>query len=157
VLHATLIALHAAAGLIAVVAGGLAIRRRRPFKLYFYSLEICLSALVAVIAVDWRSLDMTSRVLFLALVALGALMLWRAVQARRLLPGPRTEPSPRYLDHLGFTLVSLLDAFVVIAVLDVTRLGSLAAVVGLAGAVAGHHTLTSMKRRLGASDSRRAG
>jgi hypothetical protein len=150
VLHTVLIAVHAAAGLVALVAGGLALQRRRPFGLYFWSLAACLGALAAVVAVDRGGPDTSSRVLSIAFLALGGFMLWRAVQARRLLAHAPDERSPRYLDHLGFTLVALLDAFVVIAVLDVSGLGWLAAVVGVAGAGAGHRALASMKRRLGA-------
>ncbi len=147
-LHAVLIALHATAGLVALIAGGLAITRRRAFGLYFWSLAWCLGALAAVVADDWGGRDTTSRVPSLAFLALGGFMLWRAVQARRLLSRPPT-PSPRYLDHLGFTLVALLDAFIVIAVLDLTELGWLAATIGVAGAAAGHRALASTKRRLG--------
>jgi len=152
-LHAILIVLHTAAGLVAVAAGGLAIRRRRPLGLYFWSLAACLGTLAAVVGVDWRELDTTSRALFLAFLGLAAFMQWRAVQARRLLRSPRAEPSARYIDHLGFTLVALLDAFLVIAVLDLTGLGWLAAVLGVAGAAAGHRALVSMKRRLDAAGS----
>lgn len=149
-LHAVLIALHAAAGLVALIAGGFAITRRRAFGLYFWSLAGCIGVLAAVVADDWGGHDGTSRVPSLALLALGGFMLWRAVQARRALRDPRTESSPRYLDHLGFTLVALFDAFVVIAVLDVTELGWLAATVGVAGAAAGHRTLAWTKGRVGA-------
>jgi len=150
VLHAVLIALHATAGLVALNAGGLAITRRRAFGLYFWSLAGCLGALAAVVADDWAGRDTTSRVTSLAFLALGGFMLCRAVQARRVLHDPSTESSPRYLDHLGFTLVALLDAFVVIAILDVTELGWLAATIGVAGAAAGHRALASTKERVGA-------
>ena len=45
-------------------------------------------------------------------------MVWRATRARRVRPTVASGPSPVYLEHVGFTLVALFDAFCVIAVLD---------------------------------------
>lgn len=51
--HTTLITLHAGAGLLAFVAGCLAIQRPSFLDTYFRSLVACIAFLVRVVAVDW--------------------------------------------------------------------------------------------------------
>jgi hypothetical protein len=83
------------------------------------------------------------------LTALGGYLIWRAVQARRLLPVGPARPSARYLDHLGFTLVALFDGFAIIAVLTAGGPAWLAVVVGVLGAAAGHVAISRLKARTG--------
>jgi hypothetical protein len=75
-------------------------------------------------------------------------MVWRGTRARRIAASSRQQPSARELDHLGFTLVALLDAFVVIAALDLGAPGWLLAVVAIAVAAMGHVWITRLKKRL---------
>lgn len=165
--HTTLITLHAGTGLLAFVAGCLAIQRRTHLDTYVWSLAACIAFVVAAVAVDWSGLDAASRALFAALSALGAFVVWRGAQARRIAASSRAQRSTRELDHLGFTLVALLDAFVVIAALDLGAPGLLVVVVAVAVAAMGHLWITRLKRRLvpprraarhrrGGSDRRRA-
>ncbi len=147
-MHAALIALHTIAGLTALVVSGVATRRASFFGTYFWSLTACMLLLAGVIAVDWSGLDASSRALFTAFVALGVYMIWRATQARRLLPIMSDQLSSRYLDHLGFTLVALLDAFIVILVLSLGAPPWLLVSIGVLVAAGGHCTITTLKRRL---------
>jgi hypothetical protein len=64
--HSTLVTLHALGGLLALVAGVLALRRPSYLDTYFWSLVACIAFLVAVVAVDWDGLERGSRVLFTA-------------------------------------------------------------------------------------------
>lgn len=133
--HTLFIVLHSVAGLIAFAAGCLAMQRRKHFTVYLWSLVGMLVFLVAALVADWPDLDALSRVLFSTLTALGGYMVWRAVQARRLLPSQSDAELTRFIHHVGFTLISLFVGFVVIAVLDLGAPGWLAALVG-AGSVA---------------------
>jgi hypothetical protein len=145
--HSALVTLHALSGLLALVAGWLALRRPSYLDIYFWSLVACIVFVVAVVAVDWGGLEATSRVLFAALIALGAVMVWRGARARRI-AATSPQRSARELDHLGFTLVALLDAFVVIGGLDLGAPGWLVGVVAIAVAAMGHAWITSLKRGL---------
>jgi hypothetical protein len=113
---------------------------------YFWSLVACIAFVVAAVAVDWNGLEAASH-LFAALTTLGALMVWRGAKARRIAAVSRPQRSARELDHLGFTLVALLDAFV-IGALDLGAPGWLLGVVAIAVAAMGHVWITRLKRRL---------
>jgi hypothetical protein len=147
-LPSVLIVLHATAGLAALAAGSAALWRRWPFPAYFWSLAACIVFLAAVIGVDWSRLGTPSRAVFCAFIALGGYMIWRADQARRVRLAGAGRRSPRYLDHLGFTLVALLDAAVVIAVLDSGTPAWVVAAIGAAIAAGGHYGIRVLKARL---------
>jgi hypothetical protein len=150
------IALHAMAGVLAFVAGCQATMHRRWFTTYFWSLVGLMVFLILAIAVRWSEFDGAARLLFAAFTALGVFMVWRAWRAGRILASTRPdttseevgERSTRYLAHVGFTLVALFDAFVVITVLDLGAAGWLVAVIGVAVAIAGHFAVVDMERRL---------
>ena len=143
-----LIVLHSAAGLIAFAAGCVAMWRRTLFELYFWSLIAMLACLVAALAVDWPELNMLSRALFSALTALGVYMVWRAFQARALLPTREAAERASYIHHVGFTLIALFVGFAAIAVLDVSGPGWLAAVVGAASVLAGRAAVDYVERHV---------
>jgi len=146
--HNSLIALHTISGLAALVAGCVALRRGDLFRTYEWSLAGTILFVALAVGVDWAELDTPARALFAALGALGAFMVWRAEQARRLRPVGSDGPSARYVDHVGFTLVALFDAFVVIAVLDLGGPGWLVAAVGVIVAIVGHFVLVAVRDRL---------
>ena len=74
-------------------------------------------------------------------------MIVRGARAgRRVREDTGTRPIA-YVDDVGFTIVALLDAFLVITVLDLGASGYVAAAVALLGAAIGHRTLETYKRR----------
>ena len=150
--HGLFITLHAAAGVIAFAAGCAATVRCRWFAGFFWSLVAMVVLLGLAVAVDWSTLDSATQLLFVAFLGLGGFMVWRAWCARRILaaaPDRGLERSRRYVRHLGFNLVALFDAFVVITVLNGGVPGLATAVVGVGVAVAGHFVAGEMERRLG--------
>ena len=151
-LHGTLIALHAAAGLTALVAGGIALRRGRFFDVYLWALVGTTVFLAAAVGVAWAATGAGARLLFGAFTALAAVMVWRAVLARRVRPAG--TPTVAYVEHVGFTLVALFDAFVVVAVLDAGAPGWLVACAGVVVACAGHVAIRWARRTLTAQPSR---
>ena len=141
--HTVLIAGHAIAGSVALLAGCVAHRGRILFGTYLWSLTACVALLVAAVGEQWARLDTPERGLFGAFAVLGLVLLWLAFGAARL-----PAPSRRYVDRVGFTLVALADAFVVITVLNA---GAPVAVVVAAGVVVagvGHVVLRVAKARL---------
>ncbi len=146
--HTLFIAAHAAAGAIALLTGCVAITGRALFGIYLWSLVAMEVFLALAVAAEWTVIDTASRVLFTAFVGLGLFMLWRAGQARRLRPRAAERLSPSYVEHIGFTLVALFDAFIVIVVLNAGGPIWLIVTAGVAIAVAGHFVLRAMHRRL---------
>lgn len=147
-LHLVLIGLHAAAGVIAFVAGVVAIRGRGLFPLHLWSLVATIVLLISAVASDWNGLDPASAVLFVAFIVLGGFMVWRSVMAGRIRPANGARPSLGYVRHIGFNLVALFDAFMVILVLDLGAPIWLVVVSGVVFAVAGHYVLEAAERRL---------
>jgi hypothetical protein len=139
--HVLLIALHAAGGLGALGLGTAALFRPRLFPPSFALLLVALVALAGVVALDWAALDTRLRITYLGLLALAVVMALQGERARRL----RLIDPPGYTAALGFTLVALADAFVVVSVLDLTRSPVPVAVSAVAVALAGHLLL---RRRL---------
>lgn len=141
--HTALIAGHATTGGVALLAGCVAHRGRVLFATYLWSLTACVALLAAAVGEEWTRLDGPARGLFGAFAVLGVVMLWLASGARRL-----PAPSPRYVDRVGFTLVALADAFVVITVLNAGAPVVAVVVVGVVVAGLGHGALRVVKARL---------
>ncbi len=149
--HNVLIALHALAGIGCFAAGTVSLRRQALeswwFRGYAVSLAALVSFMVAVIAVDWPHLDTSTRLIYGALLALGLYMLFRAWQAgnrlRRRGPGWRS----RYVDDIGFTLISLFDGFVIVGAIDLHAPGWLVGVIAVAGVASGIQAIKLVKRR----------
>ena len=55
---------------------------------------------------------------FLGLSALAAYTLWRAIEAQRTIRNMPTGWHRRYVDHLGFVLITLLDGFAIVMAID---------------------------------------
>lgn len=146
-LHTVFIAVHATAGALALVAGAVALRRGTLFGVYLWSMATMVIFLVLTMAIDWADVVTASRVVFVALGVLAVVMLRRAVLARRIRPAGAAGPSASYIDHVGFTLVALTDAFTVIAVLNAAPLWLVAAS-GVVVGVGGHFVLQTVRGRL---------
>jgi hypothetical protein len=91
-LHTTMIALHAAAGVAAFVAGCFALvppkaerRARQLFGVYLVALGLMLVFLLAAVASHWRQLSTAEQVIFGGLFLPGLCMAWRALSAWGLL------------------------------------------------------------------------
>ncbi|RDH75153.1 hypothetical protein DVS77_27630 [Mycolicibacterium moriokaense] len=147
-LHAVLIGIHAALGAVAFVAGFVAIRRGTLFDVHLWTLVGTIVFLAAAMVVRWPAWSTGERIVFSVLLGLGCYMLLRGAQAARARPGRAQGISTRYVEHMGFNLVALFDAFVVVLVLDLGGPVWLMVTVGVAVAVTGHLTVCVAKLRL---------
>ena len=157
-LHTTLIVLHAGAGVVCFAAGVASLglrtaaswRFRAYFTLYFGALFALLVFMAGAIAVDWAGLDATARLIYLGLAALGLYMIWRAAHAGDRLRRRDGDWRPRYLDDIGFTLISLFDGFVIVAAIDLGAPVWLVVLLGVVGVVGGIQAMNRVKARLAA-------
>lgn len=151
--HTLLIAVHALSGTVAFGCGVLALRRVRWFPAYYASMWVMAGSVAGAVAVGWSGLGGVTRGVFLGLLALAAAMVWRAELARRLvLRGG--HPSAATVGHIGFTLVGLADAFIVVTVLNLGAPGAVVLVAALGVAAAGHVAISRAQRRLVSVSSR---
>lgn len=147
-LHTVAIVIHASTGALAFAVGLLALQRARWFRTYLVFLWAMALSLVVAVVDEWGALGMATRVIFTGLIVLAAAMLVRAELARRNRPDQSGGPSARYVEHLGFTLVSLFDAFVVVSVLNAGAPGAVVALAGVLVGVAGHFAIGAARRAL---------
>lgn len=141
--HAVFILLHATFASVALVAAAFSSRGTRWFVTYYVSMALMLLFLVMAIAVDWAGRTLTEQAVNVALTALGAFMMLKAEWARRI----RWRSMRSFIGHVGFTVVGLVDAFVVVTMLNLGAPGWLVGIVGLAIALIGHLIIGVAQRR----------
>jgi len=146
--HTILISAHAVTATAALTAGVIAVPRARMFGVYLGSLVAMEVFLVLAIAVEWEVIDAQTRFVFAALAGLGAVVMWCGLRAGRVRPRDDAVPTARYVENVGFTLVALVDAFLVIAVLNAGAPGWAVAATGILVAAVGHVVLRAQRHRL---------
>jgi hypothetical protein len=142
VLHTLLIVGHAAAGFVGLVVGCAVLlpprsHRSRRFLTYLVSVIALVVFLVAVVVVDWGGLGDGQRVTFSLLTALGLYTAARALRAHRLLERRPAGWRAAYIDHVGFTVISLFDGFVLVGAIDLGAPLPVVVGVGAAGVIVG--------------------
>ena len=142
------VTVHAAAATVAFGAGLLAVPGGRFASVYRAALVVAVVALVPAVLVDWQTTAPALRAVFGGLLVLAFVMVVRSVLAVRRRPSPGAAPSAPYLDHLGFTLISLADGFAVVTVFRAGAPPWLVVVIAVGVAVGGHVALQATKRRL---------
>ena len=154
-LHNSLIIIHAAAGVASFVAGCLVLlppaqhnSKRWLFLIYFASLMALVGFMLVVIGVDWTNLALAQRLSFSGLALLGLYTAWRAIQARQVLQRRQAEWQQKYVDHVGFTLISLFDGFVIVSAIDLQAPGWLVAVIAVLGVAVGIGGINTVKSKL---------
>lgn len=145
-MHSALITLHALAGTVAFGCGVAALRRPGWFAAYYWSMVVMATSVAAAVAVAWAELDTVTRLVFAGLLVLAAVMVSRAELARRLAVRGN-HPSPDAVGHIGFTLVGLADAFLVVTVMNLGAPGGVAVAVAVLVAGAGHVAVGRVRRR----------
>ncbi len=145
--HTSLVAVHAASATLALALGLVAISRGRLFPGYLASLAAMELSLLGAVVVGWQRSPPVANLVFTGLLVLGAVMWWRGGLAWRLLRSGE-RPSPACVSHVGFTLVSLVDAFVVVSVLRAGAPIPIVVAAGVAIGVGGHVVLTAVPARL---------
>ena len=150
-LHTVLIYGHALSGLIAFALGLIVLRpqsvKSALFSSYFYSLWVMIVLLVAVVLLDWPQLSLVSQISFGGLTLLALYTGFRGWQARQILYAQPSGWQSAYLDHVGFTLISLFDGFVIVGALDLNAAGWLVGLVAVLGVVVGISAINYFKGR----------
>jgi hypothetical protein len=153
-IHNFLIILHAAAATISFFAGCfLILSARNPltqrwFNLYWWTLAGMVILLAAAILVYWGEYSSTERVIFPGLFFLGLYMLHRARSANRLLSVQQNDWRQGYIEHIGFTLISLFEGFIIVSGLNSGLPVWLVALVAVVGVLLGRWSIGFAQRRV---------
>jgi hypothetical protein len=153
-IHNTLIILHAAMATLAFFAGCLLIfstaylSNRRLFNLYLWTLIAMILLLAGAIVVYWREYSDVERILFPGLLGLALFMLFRAWGAGLVFATQESNWKLGYVEHIGFTLISLFEGFIIVGGLDVGVPGWLVAAIAIAGLLAGRWFVGLAKQRV---------
>ena len=145
--YLVLITLHAAAGVVAFVAGIGALTRHRLLGAYRWTLVASMAFLLLAVLVGAAGRSLVDQAVTGALLALGAVMVARALRASAVRPGGAGSSPSAYVHHVGFGLVGLFDAFWVVALLRAGLPGWAVGVVAVAIAVGGHLLLARRAAR----------
>lgn len=154
-LHNILIILHAATATISFFAGCLLIfaptyiSNQRLFGLYWWSLIGMVILLIGAMLVYWNEYSDTERIVFPILLGLGMFMLYRAYNASRLLKAQQNDWKLGYVEHIGFTLISLFEGFVIVTVLNAGGPGWLVALLAILGVLLGRWVIGAAQRKVG--------
>jgi len=154
-LHNVLIMLHAATAAISFFAGCLLlfaptyISNQRLFSLYWSSLIGMVVLLIGALIVYWNQYSATERIVFPVLLGLGMFMLYRAQNARSLYKAQQDNWKLGYIEHIGFTLISLFEGFVIVTVLNAGGPGWLVALLAVLGVFIGRFVIGLAQRKVG--------
>jgi len=154
-LHNVLIMLHAAAAAISFFAGCFLIlslreaSNERLFSLYLWSLVGMVVLLIGAMLVYWNEYSGIERIVFPMLLGLGMFMLYRAQNAGRLLKAQQNDWKLGYIEHIGFTLISLFEGFVIVTILNAGGPGWFVALLAILGVFVGRWTIGFAQRKVG--------
>jgi uncharacterized membrane protein len=135
--HDLLISVHAIAAGLCFLAGSIVLYSREYrfdrglFRLYLWSLGGMVVFLAMAMLTEWTVYSSTEQAIFTDLLGLAIYMIYRGFSARTLLKTRADEWSEASVRHVGFTLISLLEGFVIVGALNAQ------APVWLVGATAG--------------------
>src|SRR5262245_58767511 len=150
--HNLLIAAHALAGVVSFVAGVLCVpvttTRSWRFRTYLVALGAMAGLAGAAVAWDWSDIDSGTRLVYAGLIGLALFMVIRAVSAAARLRRRDRDWRNRYIDGIGFTLISLFDGFVIVAAIDLGAPVWLVLIVAVAGVVVGIAAKNRAKHRI---------
>jgi hypothetical protein len=153
-LHNVLIILHAIAATISFFAGCFLLlslrntRMQRWFGLYWWTLVVMAVLLAAAILVYWTEYSGIERIIFPGLFVLALYMLYRARSANSLLTSQPTDWKHPYVEHIGFTLISLFEGFIIVSGLNSGLPVWLVALVAILGVLAGRWLIGFTQRKV---------
>lgn len=153
-LHNILILFHAVTATLAFFAGCLLIfspkymTSRALFYLYLWSLIAMAVLLAGAIIVSWSDYTDSERIIFPGLMGLALFMLFRAWGAGVVFATEQKNWKLGYVEHIGFTLISLFEGFIIVSGLNLGIPGWLVAIVAIAGLLAGRWLIGSAKQRV---------
>jgi hypothetical protein len=152
VVHLIMIVLHATAAALCFIFGALTLlpylshhSRLTLSTSYVATLIAMIVFLAGAILAHVGQLETLQRGIFAGLFVLSVYMLFRGTRARIVLARQHADWWPIYVDHIGFTLISLFEGFIIVSGIDLGAPGWLTAVVAVLGMGAGNRVLHGLQ------------
>jgi hypothetical protein len=153
-IRAFLITLHSVSATVSFFAGSFLMispvytSSQRFFSVYWWSLLGMSVLLAGTILVYWVAYSAVERIVFPGLLVLSLYMLYRARRAKRLLQDQQDTWRHDYLEHIGFTLISLFEGFIIVSGLNSGLPGWSVALIAIAGVLLGRWLIGVAQRRV---------
>jgi hypothetical protein len=153
-LHNILIVMHAASGVISFIAGSLLLIPRerigKPwvFRVYLAFLVGLVVFLAGAMLVYWVEYAVIERALYSGLLLLSLFMLFRAQKTRAMGRPAQSTREHDDVEHIGFTLISLFEGFVIVAIINAGGPGWLVGLLAILGIVLGRWLIGIAKQRI---------
>ncbi len=153
-LHNILIILHAISATICFFAGCFLILSLKQaanpqwFNFYWGTLVGMVTLLAGAILVYWTNYSGVERIIFPGLFVLGIYMLYRAWNANLLRKAQPNDWTQAYIEHIGFTLISLFEGFIIVSGLNSGVPGWLVALLAILGVLVGRWMIGFAQRRV---------
>ena len=153
-LHNILIILHAISATICFFAGCFLILSLKQaanpqwFNIYWGTLIGMVTLLAGAILVYWTYYSSVERIIFPGLFVLGIYMLYRAWNANLLRKAQPNGWTQAYIEHIGFTLISLFEGFIIVSGLNSGVPGWLVALLAILGVLIGRWMIGFAQRRV---------
>jgi hypothetical protein len=148
-LHDLLISVHAIAAGLCLLAGSIVLYSREYrfdrglFRFYLWSLGGMVVFLAMAMLTEWTVYSGTERVVFTGLLGLGIYMFHRGFNARTLLKTRADGWSEAFVRHIGFTLISLFEGFVIVSALNAQAPVWLVGAIAVVGIVVGRRMVVT--------------
>src|SRR5256885_14249491 len=152
-MHSAAIVAHTMSGAACFLAASMLLQRRLDpsarrqwFVVYGAGLLGLVAFMGVAIVSHWPSLPIIRKIIFSGLLALGAYMSWRGWLAWRAWRGGGAAWRMAYINHVGFTLISLFDGFVIVSAIDIGAPGWSVALIAVLGVAVGVWVIARVKR-----------
>ena len=150
--HLIIIVLHATAAALCFIFGALTLfphlshHSRMTLSTYYVGTLIAMIVFLAgAILAHLDRLEALQLKIFAGLFVLSLYMLFRGARARTVLRMQHDGWWTIYVDHLGFTLISLFEGFIIVSGIDLGAPGWLTAIVAVLGVVVGNRVLHGLQ------------
>ncbi len=146
-----MIILHAASAVACFITGVLIIspvmvqKYKWLMPTFLVSLSGLIIFMVGAMIAHWYELTGLEKGIFTGLVVLACYMLYRAIHARKLFQA--SGVSEKYIDDVGFTLISLFNGFIIVALIDLSAPAWSVAAGAILATIVGTKLIAQTKRR----------
>ena len=156
--HSLLISIHAIAASLCFLAGSIVLYSRKYrfdrelVRFYLWSLGGMVIFLAMAMLTEWTVYSSTEQAVFTGLLGLAIYMFYRGFSARAMLKTRADGWSKAFVRHVGFTLISLFEGFIIVGALNAQAPVWLVGAIAVVGIVVGRRMVDTAVELEGRGD-----